>query len=528
MITRPSISELIEGVTRNLEWSMGQDPELIRSADFLINVLQVVDRVDSEWSGWAERLAADNRDIAATLTRLGAEPPGTAARSEDAPSDPPDPARRISDLEAGNRELKRRLVEFIEDRDLPAGAGSPPELQDADREVQALLLRILHREAEVAVPASRINPTSGGSGTASLPLSRIAEILQRFLAGEMPEASDIVIGNLQPLPGGASREAWIFDVRWRVGDSERQEPCILLREPLASVLESDESAEKINGSRRTVDNECRVIRAMEAAGLPVAHVLWFDATGEWLERPFSVARRLAGTADVAPILGTEHAEPILTQYLQVLAQLHTLDPAACGVDFLGTPSTASAALDQVVHYEGAYHKQRLEDFPAITYIIRWLKKQAPEARRIGIVHGDFRLGNFLYDSQYRFVALLDWEQVHVGDPIEEIAFMYWTAWSLDAIVPIESFIPLYERATGAAIDRDALAYYRVFIEFKMLVVLLTGLRSYFGTPDRQLRYGGAMTPEMIRDAQLRVLEELARGGPTIAFDAYRKPEVANG
>ena len=55
----------------------------------------------------------------------------------------------------------------------------------------------------------------------------------------------------------------------------------------------------------------------------------------------------------------------------------------------------------------------------------------------------------------------------------------------------------------------------------MLVVLLTGCKSYFATEDRQLRYGGPAGYEMTRDAQLRVIEELARGGPTLAFDAYQ-------
>ena len=76
------------------------------------------------------------------------------------------------------------------------------------------------------------------------------------------------------------------------------------------------------------------------------------------------------------------------------------------------------------------------------------------------------------------------------------------------------------------IDRQALAYYRVFIEFKMLVVLLTSLKSYFSTPEYALHYCSA--PKMIRDAQLRVIEELLRGGPTVAFDAYERGAVDHG
>ena len=79
--------------------------------------------------------------------------------------------------------------------------------------------------------------------------------------------------------------------------------------------------------------------------------------------------------------------------------------------------------------------------------------------------------------------------MHLGDPVEELAFMYWPLWSLEALVPLDELIAQYERATGIPVDRAALAFYRVFIELKMLVVLLTGCRSYFATEERLLRYG---------------------------------------
>ena len=84
-------------------------------------------------------------------------------------------------------------------------------------------------------------------------------------------------------------------------------------------------------------------------------------------------------------------------------------------------------------------------------------------------------------------------------------------------------VPLFTSTSGPWF---ALAFYRVFIELKMLVVLLTGCRSYFATEERLLRYGGALGNEMTRDAELRVTEELVRGRPTLAFDAYR-PTVAS-
>lgn len=501
MITRPSITEMFEGLVRNLEVAARDG---IGDANaFATPLLTVLDRLHLEWASWQGLLEEDNRDMRETLAKLGVALP---TLQDDSPED-------------RNRRLKQSLVEAIEALDLPAGPNAGAELRETDQLVLALLQRMLHREDRVAVAPPRVEPTSGNTASGGISLETLNAVLQQFLATEIPGAMDIRIEDLQRLAGGASREAWIFDVRWRDKDRACFEPCILMREPVSSVLVSDSANEAIDGTRRTTANEIRVIQAMGNAGLPVPEILWSDISGSWLERPFSIARRLPGTADVADILGTPAAADMLDQFIRLLGRIHQLDPAATGVEFLGTPTAATCAMQQVAQFEGNFDAQRLEPFPAISYMVRWLKKNIPKADRVCIIHGDYRLGNFMYEDG-SIIAVLDWEQVHIGDPVEEIAFMYWRLWSLEPVCPLEAFVSRYEATTGTRVDRDALAYYRVFIEFKMLVVLLTGLNSYFATPERQLHYGGGLTTKMIRDAELRVIEELIRGGPSVAFDAY--------
>lgn len=514
MITKPSIAELLEGVTLTLERVVLPDPAA--SGEVLTELLGVIDRVSGEWPELVRFLTEDNEDMRSSLRRVHALTGVDGGDAVPAPAS----ALSIADLERENCALKTAVVGVIAQLDLPAAADAPDALRQADGEVLELLRRILHREVAAAPPVpSRFNPTAG-AGTVSDPPEVVEAALRRFLASEMPDASAIDVANVQRMTGGASREAWTFDVTWTADGEAHAEHCVMLRHPVSSVLESDESADKINGTRRLTGSEFNVIRLMEAQGIPVPHMLWADPDGTWLERPFSIGRWLPGTADVVPLVGTERGDVIMDQYVDVLARLHAIDPAVAGIDFLGSPTRETAALEQIELFEGGYHKQRLEDFPAIEYMIRWLKKHQPVASRVSVVHGDFRLGNFMYDGD-DFVALLDWEQVHLGDPVEELAFMYWPLWSLGALVPLDDLVARYEQASGVPVDRDALAFYRVFIELKMLVVLLTGCRSYFATDDRQLRYGGPAGYEMTRDAQLRVLEELASGGPTTAFDAYR-------
>ena len=522
MITRPSISELSTGLIRNLEKHAG-DAGAVHQ--LLVPIMAVLDRLESEWHSWVALLVEDNSDIRETLKSLGitALPECTGLSGLHSRNS----ASVVTSLEAENRALKQALVESMAHFDLPADRDAETSRQKADRSILSLLQRLLIREDSVQVPPPRSAATGGNPANATVALDELEGILRNFLQDQMPAASSIVIKQLQPLAGGASREAWIFDVSWQEADAHLHEECILMREPVASVLVSDSAADVIDGTRRTVATEIRLVQAMEKAGFAVPAVLWFDAKGRWLERPFSIARRLPGTADAAELVGSEHLDSILSQFIDMLAQLHAVDPLEMGLDFLGRPTVLNTALAQVEQFERNFDSQRLEAFPATTYLIRWLKKNAPKADRVSVVHGDYRLGNFLFEKD-RIIAILDWEQVHLGDPVEEIAFMYWSVWTMEPLCPIETFVQRYERATGRGVDRQALAYYRMFIEFKMLVVLLTGVNAYFATPEFQLHYGSAMTTEMIRDSQRRAIEALLQGGPTVGFDAYETVQLDAG
>jgi aminoglycoside phosphotransferase (APT) family kinase protein len=528
MITKPSLSELLEGIAKTTEHVLLPALEGSTVADRVTSILMVLDRIEAEWPLAATHLLEDNVDIELTLRRIertvGSRSPVDLVPRPTAPADG-DHERHLSvdELVQQNGLLKSALVSAMEVLDLPAGPHDAPERRRADEEVGLLLTRMLHRERD-AMPATplRSNPLSrGAAGLDADEARRFTTALESFLATEMPEAHDVRITNFAPMAGGASREAFVFEVTWAEGADTRHEKCVMLRQPVSSVLESDESETKMTGSRRLPQAEFKMIRLMEQQGIPVPHMLWVDPDGTWLDRPFSVARWIDGEADLTKLADAPHVETILQNYVDILGRVHNLDPHGAGIDFLGNPSTATAALEQVELFAQGFDRQRLEEFPAISYTIRWLRKNRPVAHRISVIHGDFRLGNFMWDDD-GIMAMLDWEQCHVGDPVEEIAFMYWPLWSLGTLVPIREFVRRYERASGIPVDDATLAYYRVFIELKMCVVILTGVKSFYATEERQLLYGATLGFGMLRDCQLRVIDELTAGGPTVEFGDDRR------
>ena len=55
----------------------------------------------------------------------------------------------------------------------------------------------------------------------------------------------------------------------------------------------------------------------------------------------------------------------------------------------------------------------------------WLAANVPDRESAAIAHGDFRLGNLIFDArEARVVAILDWELSTIGEPLCDLAFDY--------------------------------------------------------------------------------------------------------
>ena len=542
MYTKPSVDDLIEGVSRTLQ--QGLLPLLKDNpgaAQTIPPVLASLERITQEWAAAVSNLVASNQDIERTLGELAEsfahEPVGaqlqqllTALPADDAGLDPHLLAER-------HRQLKDVLVEAFVILDLPAGPDASPAIQDADTKVLQLLRRF--SEHELAGAAQRQLASAGESAEFSAvadPVDEIAAKIEAFIASQLSGADgnglpaqlaagssatpEVRVTNLSRKFGGASRKTYFFDVAYTDADGTQvEESCVLQEEADATVLESDEAPGKLTGSRRRPETEYAVMKALEPTEIPVPHVLWIDPTGKWLDRPFIVMRKSHGEADDAELFeeGNEtRREAIFARYIDLLGKLHALDPFETGLDVFGPKSTPeSVAAEQVNLFESGLRKQGMETHPAIEYVIRWCKKNLPTAAKVSLVHGDFRRGNFLFDDE-DITAVLDWEQCHLGDPLEEIAFMYWPLWTLEPVIPIDDLIPRYEEASGIEVNRDTLAFYRVFIELKMVVVILTGFKSYFATEQRKLEYAVVSFP-IATATMLRVIDSLLAGGPTYDY-----------
>ena len=304
---------------------------------------------------------------------------------------------------------------------------------------------------------------------------RVAEYLQ----SRLPQATDIAVENVFRMPGGASRETWSFDARWREGGSQVTQGFVLRRDPDASLLDSDR------------DTEFEVMDAVGSQGVPVPRMFWLEPDTSWLERPFFVMERVDGCEVSAQKLLFEprfvavHPR-IAANFVDVLARIHALDWGGLSLDLLTVPKDAGAcAMMEIEKWEAVVDRDSLEPQPVLRAAFRWLRRNLPPpAQRIVLLHADYRTGNFLFNESGDIKAFLDWEMAHLGDPLEDVGWACIRPWRwagderIGGLLPREEFYRKYEEATGFKVAAEAVRFWELLGNVKLAAIFLTGARSF--------------------------------------------------
>ncbi len=186
---------------------------------------------------------------------------------------------------------------------------------------------------------------------------------------------------------------------------------------------------------------------------------------------------VAGTSVAPRILRKpefERARARLTAQLgEALARIHAIDPS--GLDGLLPASAGDPALAQIEEWERQLDEIG-EPLPAVELGLRWLRANAPDPAEPRLVHGDFRLGNFIVDED-GLAAVIDWELAHLGDPAEDIGWLCIRSWRFGndelpvaGVGRLDEFIQAYEAAGGEPVDRGRLRYWEAFGNVKWAVI----------------------------------------------------------
>lgn len=326
--------------------------------------------------------------------------------------------------------------------------------------------------------------------------------LSKYLSEQLKTDKGVAIGKLARIPGGASRETWMFDATWSEDGQPRSAPFVLRKDPPASLVESD----------RTV--EYAFYSAFHGTDVPVPAMRWLESDPKHLGAPFFIMERITvGETNVRNISEPQYAgskEMIGRRMFEVLGAIHSFDWSESEIaKVVPAPAAGAAWSEQVSYWEEMLGRNEISPQPIARAAIRWLRRNPPPpAQRVSVVHGDYRVGNFLY-SKEGIHGVLDWEMAHLGDPLEDLAWARHELWDR-ALIPPDECIQVYERASGRPVDRDALHWWDVFSGLKAQAIWLTGAKSFNDgrTSELILAYAAYM---LINGTDEALLRSLGRG-----------------
>lgn len=331
------------------------------------------------------------------------------------------------------------------------------------------------------------------------PAATLAADLERSIAEAA--GSTARVSGLRPLAGGASQEAWALDVEIADGP-EAGRHALVLRRDLGGALSS---------AVLPRDQEFAVLTAVHCAGVRAPRPYWFipDLGGtDSTPRAAFLMERLSGETIGRRIVQDPNLAGARTrlpeQMAEALATIHGVDPAHHGLTFLRAPtpgqSAAEVALDQVAADLRAID----EPHPALELGLRWLRSRLPEAEGAVLVHGDFRVGNFMVGPE-GLRGVLDWENAQLGDPHTDLAWACVRAWrfgqdhlAVGGIGEREPFYAAYQRACGRPVDRERVFYWEVLGNLRWAIGALGQARRHLSglEPSIELASLGRISAEM--------------------------------
>lgn len=271
----------------------------------------------------------------------------------------------------------------------------------------------------------------------------------------MSEVPAEVIAWIGEVTGGVVKSVTQVTAGGRLGyavDVERD------GEALELFLQRGRSGPETIGSFLDLQREAEVYRAVRGLGVPVPEVLAVDNDlnailvtrmpgAGWFQMPRDLDEARSIAQDFVGHLATWHGTPARELDLPSFAPIRTI---------------VEHQRDQVAAIRGEFEAQdRRSPIDALAWLmLDVLEHRMPDHDgETVLLQGDTGPGNLLHAGG-KVSAVLDWELAHVGDPMDDIAWLSWRA-TQHGFPDFADRMREYEAASGHVVDPSRVAYYRV-------------------------------------------------------------------
>ncbi len=213
------------------------------------------------------------------------------------------------------------------------------------------------------------------------------------------------------------------NLTYKIVDSEGTS-AIVRRPPLGKLLPK----------AHDMGREFRILESLKETAVPVPNPIAYCEDIEITGTHFYVMASVTGRAlyeaeDVRGFISELNREALGVSFIDVLADLHKLEPDAIGLGRLGRPDAYVAR--QLKRWYDSWNSSREAadiDLPEVDDLYEFLSTRIPDQEPGRIVHGDYGLHNCLASPEGFVTAVLDWEISTLGDPLADLGYALNT-WS---------------------------------------------------------------------------------------------------
>nr|WP_176392193.1 phosphotransferase family protein [Sphingomonas sp. CDS-1] len=313
-------------------------------------------------------------------------------------------------------------------------------------------------------------------------LQELEPILSDHLNGR------VRIDKVEGFPRGSSRETRF--VTYSIDGGEARE----------MVLRSDFPAGSTDPN--PLDLEYFIYDRLGQADVPTARTLFWEANPARTDRPFYAREKIDGDWNIAHFSDPDPAYDslriaIAKEHIGALARVHAIDWRTIGFgERLPVPrDEADAAPCALRHARDQFLGLATEPIPLLLEAVEWLTDKAPPAPRLCLCKGTNGYGEEVFRDG-RIVALSDWEEVTIGDPAADFAFMQGFLGDIvrdgRKLWGLEPALDHYAELTGIRIAPETVQFYQLIRALRLAVMSHNSATS-LRRPDAHIRQGWTAT-----------------------------------
>jgi aminoglycoside phosphotransferase (APT) family kinase protein len=245
------------------------------------------------------------------------------------------------------------------------------------------------------------------------------------------------------LTGGISAEMTALEMEHPDGQTSR----VIVRRPGDGTLQRNPDAAK---------DEFRLLQITHSLGLATQTPYYLDQSGKVFPTPYLVVEYIEGKPEFAPA----HLADFILQLATHLVQIHSVDCSRLDLSYLprqaigfaGNTGTGPARVNQSLD-EGQIRETLASVWPLAP-------RNAP-----ALLHGDYWPGNLLWRDE-KLVAVIDWEDARLGDPLMDFAISRLDILWIFGIEALQSFTQQYQ--SMMAIDYADLPYWDLWAALRLV------------------------------------------------------------